>query len=94
MRVKLTPAFCKNVTAEPGKDRSLYWDSVMPGFGLMVTTSKHKSYVIQYRNGGGASRRFTLSADALTLDEARREARKRLGLEVGSASGQLSGAGV
>jgi integrase len=79
MRVKLTPAFCKNVTAEPGKDRSLYWDSVMPGFGLMVTTSKHKSYVIQYRNGGGASRRFTLSADALTLDEARREARKRLG---------------
>ena len=78
MRVKLTPAFCKTITAEPHKERSVYWDVVTPGFGLMATASGHRSFVIQYRNGGGASRRLTLST-ALSLDGARREARKLLG---------------
>ena len=33
----LTASFVKTATAEPGKDRSIYWDSTMPGFGLVVT---------------------------------------------------------
>jgi integrase len=79
MRVKLTPAFCKTASAEPGKERSVYWDSTLPGFGLVVTSNGAKSYALQYRNGGGNSRRLTFDAGALSLDAARREARKYLG---------------
>src|SRR5262245_32107974 len=78
MRIKLTAAFVKNATAEPGKSRTVYWDTSSPGFGLMVTASGARSFVVQYR-AAGRSRRLTLDAAALSLDEARREARKHLG---------------
>jgi integrase len=75
---KLTAAFVQNARAEEGKERSIYWDSTLPSFGLMVTRAGHRSYVLQYRNGGQTSRRITLSS-VLNLDSARREARKILG---------------
>jgi integrase len=75
---KLTTAFVQNAQAEAGKERSIYWDSTLPSFGLMVTKAGHRSYVLQYRNGGQTSRRITLPS-VLNLDAARREARKLLG---------------
>jgi integrase len=78
MRTALTAAFVKTATADPGKDRTIYWDSTKPGFGLVVTQNGAKSYVIQYR-AGGQSRRLTLDANALSLDDARREAKKHQG---------------
>jgi len=75
MRTELTAAFVKTATADPGKDRTIYWDETKPGFGLVVTQNGAKSYVIQYR-AGGQSRRLTLDANALSLDDARREAKK------------------
>jgi len=75
---KLTAAFVQDARAEEGKERSIYWDSTLPSFGLMVTRAGHRSYVLQYRNGGQTSRRITLSG-VLNLDSARREARKILG---------------
>jgi integrase len=75
---KLTAAFVQNARAEEGKDRTIYWDSSLSSFGLMVTKAGHRSYVLQYRNGGQTSRRITLSS-VLNLDSARREARKILG---------------
>jgi integrase len=78
MRTQLTASFVKTATAEPGKDRTVYWDSAMPGFGLVVTQGGARSYAIQYRVNK-QSRRLTLDAGALSLDEARKEARKRLG---------------
>jgi integrase len=78
MRQKLTAAFVVEATAETGKDRTIYWDTTMPGFGLMVTRNAERSFVVQYR-ARGRSRRLTLDAGALSLDVAKREARKHLG---------------
>ena len=33
MQTKLTADFVETATAEPGKDRSIYWDSDLRGFG-------------------------------------------------------------
>src|ERR1044072_8423487 len=85
MRVKLSAAFIKEAQAEIGKDRSVFWDATMPGFGLMVTRAGARSFVIQYRAQGQKSRRLTLDANSLTLDSARREARKLLGLVAGGS---------
>jgi integrase len=49
----------------------------MPGFGLMVTANRHRSYVVQYR-AAGRSRRMHLK-DGLTLRAARKEAKGILG---------------
>jgi integrase len=78
MRHRLTAAFVTNAAPVAGKDRTVFWDIAMPGFGLMVTRNGARSYVVQYR-AHGRSRRLTLDAGALSLDAARREARKHLG---------------
>ena len=77
MRTKLTPSFIENATADPGAERTVFWDTSMPGFGLMVTNAGHKSFVYQYR-AAHRSRRMTFPI-TLGLDKARREARKALG---------------
>jgi hypothetical protein len=77
MRIKLTPAFAVKAKVEPGAGRTTYWDTGMPGFGLMVTANRHRSYVVQYR-AAGRSRRMHLK-DGLTLRAARNEAKAILG---------------
>ena len=62
MQAKLTPGFVLNVCGpEAGKDRIIYWDEKRRGFGLLVTAKDKRSFVFQYRNGKGESRRATLS---------------------------------
>src|SRR5262249_148116 len=62
--------------ANPDKGRVYYWsDTEVSGlgmFGLMATANGARSYVIQYRNGEGQSRRLKLKAKM--LGPARREA--------------------
>jgi hypothetical protein len=58
-------------------DRTIYWDTGLPGFGLVVTQSGHQSYCVQYRNGR-RSRRMALK-NGLSLAAARREARAIIG---------------
>jgi integrase len=67
----------REARAEPGKERTVYWDTALPSFGLMVTERGAKSWVLQYRNGR-VSRRFTINS-VLSLEDARREARAILG---------------
>jgi integrase len=62
---------------ESPKDRTIHWDGTMPGFGLMVTANGHASFVCQYRTGR-RSHRMSLKP-GLTLQDARREAKKLLG---------------
>jgi integrase len=78
---KLTTVFVKRATADTGdaRDRIVFWDEALPGFGLMVTTNGHKSYIAQYR-ARGLSRRYTIGAAAvLDLDQARKKAKSILG---------------
>jgi integrase len=82
MRTKLTPNFILKAAAEPGAERTVFWDESIPGFGLVVTKGGNRSFCYQYR-AGHKSRRMTFPF-GLGLEKARREAKKALG---GVASG-------
>jgi Arm DNA-binding domain len=75
LRRKLTPAFVMNPPI-PAKEREIYWEP--GGLGLVVTVRSRKSYVVQYRTVDRVSRRETLKL-GLSLQEARREAKKIIG---------------
>jgi integrase len=77
MRIKLTPATVRKARADDGKDRTIFWDTKTSGFGVQVTASGHKSFVIQYR-AMGRSRRMAIDG-ALNLETARKRARALLG---------------
>jgi integrase len=77
MRIKLTPAFVQRARAEDGAERSVFWDTVLPRFGLQVTAAGHRSYVVQYRVRG-RSRRMAIDG-VLGLEAARKQARVLLG---------------
>ena len=69
--------------AKPGEKDSYIWDASLKGFGLKVTPSGRKVYLVQYRLGGrkGRTRRVTLGTHgSLTTEEARGLAKKKIGL--------------
>lgn len=74
---------------KPSQGDCFLWDSELAGFGLRVRTGGTKTFVAQYRAGGGRTgqtRRFTIGRyGTLTVDEARLEARKIL---LAAAQGQ------
>jgi hypothetical protein len=75
----LTTQTISQFACPPGKDREVFWEDKTPGFGVVVFKSGRKTFVVQFFDGK-QSRRTTLgTADALTLQEARTAARKRLG---------------
>jgi integrase len=76
-RINLTPAFVAKAPA-PTADRIVYWDTKLSGFGLVVMAKGQRSYVLQYRNALGNSRRMKIP-DGLSLDQARKEATKYKG---------------
>ncbi len=74
---KLTKAMIDS--AEPPSGELFLWDGALPGFGVRAKASGVKSFILQYRNRHGRSRRVTLGRyGTLTLDEARRLAKQEL----------------
>ncbi|HEX5958401.1 MAG TPA: tyrosine-type recombinase/integrase, partial [Hyphomicrobiaceae bacterium] len=70
--------FVKKAMPAEGAARTTYWDLALKGFGLMVTASDHKSWVVQYR-AKGVDRRYTIDG-RLTLAKARKKAKSVQGL--------------
>ncbi|MFH2125064.1 MAG: Arm DNA-binding domain-containing protein, partial [Pseudomonadota bacterium] len=77
---KLTKRFIDRHTS-PAPDGDLFfWDEQLPGFGLRVKPSGRKTYILQFRNKSGRSRRMTLGVHGrLTPDQARLKAKDQLG---------------
>lgn len=62
--------------SKPKVARYYVWDSILPGFGLVVQPSGTKSYCYQYRVPEGRTRRLTIGKHgAFTADQAREKAR-------------------
>lgn len=75
---KLNKRLIDSVTATE-KD-VVVWDESLTGFGLRAKPSGAKSFIVQYRNKNGRSRRLSLGqAGKLTLDQARKSAQRVLG---------------
>ena len=68
--------------AEAGKTDSYLWDKELPEYGLKVTPTGRKVYLVQYRLGGhkGRTRRVTIGQHGpITPTFARDEAKRLLG---------------
>ena len=76
--------------AGSGNSRDVRWDDNPRGLGLRVYPSGRKAFVVSYRNGNGVKRLATVGDfGVLTLDEARRQA-KRLLVSVGDKADPLA----
>ena len=63
----------------PGRGYDICWDDAVRGFGVRVTASGVKSFILQYR-AAGKSRRITLGRyGVLTVEKARKQATIGLG---------------
>ena len=75
--MKLTKRVLDAVEAGARHGDLFLWDDEVPGFGLRVEPSGVRSFIVQYRNNGGISRRMTLGKyGVLTPDEARKLAKE------------------
>ena len=79
-KLKLTDDFFKNAKALPGAERTIFWDTKVTGFGLVVTVNGAKTYVLQYRAGRQSRRMKIRSAPNV------REARKQAGILLGEVN--------
>jgi integrase len=71
-KTKLNDKFVATVRP-PAKGREIHWDTKQKGFGLLVTATGHKSFVVQYQVGSGRKSRTLrrMRVEAKTVDEAR-----------------------
>ncbi len=75
-RVNLTPGRISSHSCESGQ--SFLWDSTVGGLGLRSTPSGAKAFIVQSRFAGKAIRITLGDVTAITLEDARTEARRLL----------------
>ncbi len=81
---KLTKRFIDAI--KPTERDVVLWDDELPRFGVRVKPSGALTYIIQYRNTAGRTRKLAVGrVGVLTPDEARQRARKALGEVAGGA---------
>ena len=82
MQVKLTKRTIDAITPPTDGKRAYFWSVEVPGFGVMVTPSGAKSFLLRYRAGKGREapfRKVTLGTyGAITLAQAAEEAHRIL----------------
>src|SRR6516162_7395516 len=81
MRAKITKRTVDETS--PGEKDTFLWDTELKGFGLKVSPTGSKTYLVQYRLGGRQARtqRYTIGkhGSPWTPDKARAEAQRLLG---------------
>jgi integrase len=66
--------------AKPAEGQDFLWDGEIRGFGVRVVPSGLKTFVVQYRNAEGKSRRIKIGRfGIMTVEEARELAKVKLG---------------
>lgn len=76
--MKLTQTILPKLALPRGITDKIFFDDDLPGFGLRIRAGGSRKYVLHYRLGS-AQRRHTIGpAAVLTLEEARKKARKLL----------------
>ena len=80
------------VDSPPANRDVVLWDDDLARFGLRVKPSGAMTYVVQYRNSSGRTRKLALGrVGVLTPEEARQRARKALGESPMAATRQRPG---
>jgi integrase len=75
MAAKLTDKLIK-ATPSPASGSAIIWDSEIRGLGLRTTAGDIQSFILNYRNAGGVSRRLTIGRfGTWTVAAARAEAK-------------------
>lgn len=75
-RKRITAGDIERLQCEPGKQQSFLRDSEMPGLMVRVTSNGAKSYVFEARVHGKTERRRIGTPAAMTITEAREQARR------------------
>lgn len=69
---RFTATSVAKAVCPPGRVEMWFWDTVVPGFGIRARASGHRTWVFQYRNAEGKTRRSTFKrVEAVPLDTAR-----------------------
>ena len=78
----------------PEKGQAFLWDSELRGFGVRAIPSGLKTFILQYRNAEGRSRRIVVGRyGVLTVEQARDQAKIKLGAVAGGADPAEENAG-
>ena len=69
-KTEITEAHARRFAPPPGREGVL-WDSIVPGLGVRVRASGHRTWIVHRRLGGHVVKRTLGTPDALTVEAAR-----------------------
>jgi hypothetical protein len=81
MTLNITERAVKGLTPVPGRTSAIFYDEQIAGFGICVTASGARSFVLNYMVGG-RKRRITIGRWPSWLADAARKEANRLRVEV------------
>lgn len=76
-KMKLDSSTCLAACCEPGKRKTDYWDTHLPGFVLEVRSTGGRTYYLRYFDQTGRQRQHKIGGHAdISFDQARKAARR------------------